>query len=125
MWSRGQGYSVSIPYLFVCAIDCHDIALADIAAYHSWPSELPKYFKAVGFEQISRDQYPLSPELFAPFMQCHLCAAEEVSFTAMKNDGPETQGPFFRELLAEVHKECKTGVTMIESPIVVVGRKPF
>ena len=57
-------------------------------------------------------------------MQCHLCAAEEVSFTAMKNDGPQAQGPGFRKLLAEVHEECKTGVTMAESPVVVCGRKP-
>ena len=57
-------------------------------------------------------------------MQCHLCAAEEVSLKAMKNDGPEAQGPMFRTLLAEVHKECQTGVTMTESPIVVTGRKP-
>lgn len=57
-------------------------------------------------------------------MQCHLCAAEEVSFTAMKNDGPDAQGPSFRKLLAEVYRECQTGVTMTESPMVVCGRKP-
>ena len=56
-------------------------------------------------------------------MQCHLCAAEEVSFTAMKNDGPHAQGPSFRTLLADVYKECQTGVTMTESPVVVCGRK--
>ena len=70
-------------------------------------------------------QYPLPPELYAPFMQCHLMAAEEVSLKAMKNDGPDAQGPTFRKLLAEVHRECQTGVTMTESPIVVVGKKPI
>lgn len=57
-------------------------------------------------------------------MQCHLCAAEEVSFTAMENDGPNSQGPQFRRLLAEVSEECQTGVTMAEAPVVVVGRRP-
>lgn len=57
-------------------------------------------------------------------MQSHLCAAEEVSFTAMKNDGPEAQDPGFRKLLAEVYKESQTGVTMTESPVMVCGRKP-
>ncbi len=56
-------------------------------------------------------------------MQCHLCAAEEVNLKAMKNDGPEAQGPKFRKLLAEVQKEFETGVTMVESPIVVIGKK--
>ncbi len=42
---------------------------------------------------------------------------------AMKNDGPEAQGPKFRKLLAEVQKEFETGVTMVESPIVVIGKK--
>ena len=58
-------------------------------------------------------------------MQCHLVAAEEVSFKAMKNDGPEAQGPMFRDMLAEVYKECQTGVTMAESPVVVIGKKPI
>ena len=62
--------------------------------------------------------------MYAPFMQCHLLAAEEVSFKAMKNDSSEAQGPLFRKLLAEVYQECQKGVTMAESPIVVVGRKP-
>jgi len=57
-------------------------------------------------------------------MQCHLTGAEEVSFVAMKNDGPKAQGPMFRKLLADVYKECQTGVTMKESPVAVVGRKP-
>lgn len=63
--------------------------------------------------------------MYAPFMQCHLFAAEEVSLKAMKNDGPEAQGPMFRDMLAEVHKECQKGVTMAESPIVVIGKKPI
>lgn len=50
--------------------------------------------------------------MYAPFMQCHLFAAEEVSLKAMKNDGPEAQGPMFRDMLAE-------------SPIVVIGKKPI
>ena len=69
-------------------------------------------------------RYPLPPELYAPFMQCHLLAAEEISHKAMKNDGPEAQGPMFRNLLSAVHKECQTGVTVTESPSVVIGRKP-
>ena len=63
--------------------------------------------------------------MFAPFMQCHLFAAEEISLKAMKNDGSGAQGPQFRKLLAEVHKECQTGVTMAESPVVVIGQKPL
>ena len=62
--------------------------------------------------------------MYAPFMQCHLFAAEEISLKAMKNDSPEAQGPMFRELLAAVQKECQRGVTMTESPVVVIGRKP-
>ena len=62
--------------------------------------------------------------MYAPFMQCHLFAAEEVSLKAMRNDVPGAQGEIFRKLLAEVHKECQTGVTMGESPIVVIGKKP-
>lgn len=62
--------------------------------------------------------------MYAPFMQCHLFAAEEVSLKAMKNDGSESQGIMFRKLLAEVHKECQRGVTMAESPVVVIGQKP-
>ena len=54
-------------------------------------------------------------------MRSHLCAAEEVSFTAMENDGPQAPGPSFRKLLTEVYKECQTGVTMTESPVVVCG----
>ena len=57
-------------------------------------------------------------------MQSHLCAAEEVSFTAMEVDTPQAQGPGFRALLAEVYKECQTGLTMTESPVVVCGKKP-
>ena len=63
--------------------------------------------------------------MYAPFMQCHLFAAEEVSLKAMKNDGPEAQGSLFKSLLAEVEKECQTGVTMTENPIAVIGRKPL
>ena len=62
--------------------------------------------------------------MYAPFMQCHLLAAEEVSLKVMKNDSPEAQGPLFRKLLAQVHRECQRGVTMAESPTVVVGKKP-
>ena len=62
--------------------------------------------------------------MLAPFMQCHLFAAEEVSLKAMKNDSLEAQGPTFRNLMAEVYKECQGGVTMAESPVVVIGRKP-
>lgn len=61
--------------------------------------------------------------MYAPFMQCHLVAAEEVSLKAMKNDDPEAQGPMFRKLLAEVHEECQQGVTMAESPVVVIGKR--
>ena len=63
--------------------------------------------------------------MYAPFMQCHLLAGEEVSLKSTKDDVPEAQGQMFRDLLAEVHKECQTGVTMAESPIVVVGKKPI
>ena len=63
--------------------------------------------------------------MYAPFMQCHLLAAEEISLKAMKNDGSEAQGTMFRKLLAEVYKECQRGVTMAESPIVAIGKKPF
>lgn len=91
---------------------------------HRWPSNLSVHLKSTGFEEVLSISYPLSSELYAPFMQAHLCAAEEISFTAMKNDGPEAQGPLFRKLLADVYKECQTGVTMAESPIVVCGRKP-
>ena len=89
-----------------------------------WPSELGSSLESVGFEQVHSESYPLRPKLYAPFMQCHLAAAEEVSFTAMRNDGPDAQGPSFRKLLAEVYEECQTGVTMMESPIVVCGKKP-
>ena len=92
--------------------------------YIRWPSDLWFHFENIGFEQVSSTSYPLPPELYAPFMQCHLGAAEEISFTVMKNDGPDAQGPIFRKLLAEVHRECQTGVTMVESPLVVCGRKP-
>ena len=57
-------------------------------------------------------------------MQSHLGAAEEVSLTAMGNDGAGSQGASFRNLLAEVYEECRTGVTMAESPVMVYGRKP-
>ena len=62
--------------------------------------------------------------MYAPFMQAHLCAAEEISFTALGNDGPEAEGPRLRKLLAECYEEGRSGVTMGESPVVVVGRKP-
>lgn len=88
-----------------------------------WPSELPSHFQAVGLEVVASNAYPLPTELYAPFMQCHLGAAEEVSFTAMKNDTPDSPGPMFRELLSETYKECQSGVTMAESPVVVLGRK--
>ncbi|MCJ1457254.1 hypothetical protein MMC28_007621 [Mycoblastus sanguinarius] len=88
-----------------------------------WPSKLASYFVNSGFQQVTSKSYPLPPEFYAPFMQCHLLAAEEISLKAMKNDGPETQGQLFRKLLAEAHKECQTGVTMAESPIVVIGKK--
>ena len=58
-------------------------------------------------------------------MQSHLWAADEVSLTAMENDGPQAPGPSFRKLLADVYKEWRTGVTMTESPVVVCGRKPI
>ncbi|MCJ1366387.1 hypothetical protein MMC16_005515 [Acarospora aff. strigata] len=90
-----------------------------------WPSKLPSYLADTGFQQVTFDSYPLPPRTYAPFMQCHLVAAEEVSFKAMKNDGPEAQGPMFRDMLAEVYKECQTGVTMAESPVVVIGKKPI
>lgn len=90
----------------------------------SWPSKLPSHLQSLGFEEVVAKAYPLPRELYAPFMQCHLCAAEEVSFTAMKNDSPQAQGPSFRRLLGEVYKECHMGVTMAKSPLVVVGRKP-
>ncbi|KAL8642877.1 MAG: hypothetical protein Q9228_000466 [Teloschistes exilis] len=89
----------------------------------TWPSELPSHLASLGFEEVVANAYPLPPELYAPFMQCHLCAAEEVSFTAMKNDSQQAQGPSFRKLLGEVYKECQMGVTMAESPLVVIGRK--
>ena len=62
--------------------------------------------------------------MYTPFMQCHLFAAEEISLKAMKNDGSEAQGTMFRKLLVEVYKECQSGVTMAESPVVVIGKKP-
>ncbi|KAL8728212.1 MAG: hypothetical protein Q9181_005425 [Wetmoreana brouardii] len=89
----------------------------------TWPSQLPEHFRHVGFDGVVAKNYPLPPHLYMPFMQCHLCAAEEVSFTAMNNDSSEAQGPSFRKLLAEVYKECQKGVTMTESPVVVIGRK--
>ncbi|KAL8687373.1 MAG: hypothetical protein Q9218_006434 [Villophora microphyllina] len=89
-----------------------------------WPSKLPQHIEDADFDQIVTNKHPLRPELYAPFMQCHLCAAEEVSFTAMSNDGPEAQGPAFRKLLGEVYEECKTGVTMAEDIMVVTARKP-
>ena len=85
---------------------------------------LSTFFEENGLKIVASNQYPLPIELYAPFMQCHLCAAEEVSFTAMKNDGPDAQGPQFRKLLAEVYEESQTGVTMAESPVVVLGGKP-
>ncbi|KAL9602211.1 MAG: hypothetical protein Q9179_002615 [Wetmoreana sp. 5 TL-2023] len=89
----------------------------------TWPSELPVHFMHVCFEGVVAKDYPLPPQLYMPFMLCHLCAAEEVSFTAMNNNRSEAEGPSFRKLLAEVYKECQTGVTMTESPMVVIGRK--
>ncbi len=89
-----------------------------------WPSKLSHYLEHAGFQQVKSQSYPLPSEMYAPFMQCHLFAAEEVSLKAMKNDDSEAQGPMFRKLLAEVHKECQTGVTMAESPLVVIGQKP-
>ncbi len=103
---------------------CWVLSRFDFNPSSRWPSELPSHFGGVGLDQVTFNKYPLPTELYAPFMQCHLCAAEEVSFTAMKNDGPEAQGPMFRNLCADVYKECQTGVTMTESPVVVVGRKP-
>lgn len=88
-----------------------------------WPSKLPSHFQAVGLEVVASNAYPLPTELYAPFMQCHLAAAEEVSFTAMENDRPDSHGPMFRELLRDTYKECQSGVTMAESPVVVLGRK--
>lgn len=90
-----------------------------------WPSKLSSYFEDAGFQQARSQSYPLPFEMYAPFMQCHLFAAEEVSLKAMKNDSADAQGPLFRKLLAEVQKECQTGVTMAESPVVVVGKKPI
>lgn len=88
-----------------------------------WPSELSTHFQAIGLELIASNSYPLPTELYAPFMQCHLGAAEEVSLTVMKNDRPNSQGAMFRELLRDTYRECQSGVTMAESPVVVVGRK--
>ena len=89
-----------------------------------WPSKLSSHLEHAGFQQVDSTSYPLPPKMYAPFMQCHLFAAEEVSLKAMKNDSPEAQGIMFRKLLAEVHEECQKGVTMAESPVVVIGRKP-
>ena len=96
-----------------------------LKARFSWPSELSSHMESVGFEQIVSKDYPIPPHLRAPFMHCHLSAAEEASFVAMKNDGPEAEGPRFRKLLAEVYREHQAGVTMAESPIVTIGRKPL
>lgn len=90
----------------------------------SWPAHLDDHFRNACFQEISLDPFELLPELYGPFMQGHLFAVDEASFSSMKNDGPEAQGPKFRKLLAEVYEECQTGVTMTESPVVVVGRKP-
>ena len=83
-----------------------------------------EYFEHAGLQPVSSQSYALPPEMYAPFMQCHLFAAEEVTLKAMKNDSSEAQGPLFRKLLAEVHPECQRGVTMAESPIVVIGKEP-
>ena len=58
-------------------------------------------------------------------MQCYLSAAEETSFTAMRNDGPEAEGPTFRRFVNEVYDEHRMGVSIQESPIVVIGQKPI
>ena len=89
-----------------------------------WPSKLSSYLEDAGFQQAKSQSYPLPSEMYAPFMQCHLFAAEEVSLKAMKNDNSKAQGPMFRKLLAEVYEECQSGVTMAESPVVVIGKKP-
>ncbi|KAL9598445.1 MAG: hypothetical protein Q9219_004481 [cf. Caloplaca sp. 3 TL-2023] len=95
------------------------------SAFDQWPSELSSHLEKAGFHQVVSKDYPIPPELYAPFMQCHLSAAQEASFTMMKNDGPESEGTSFRSLVAEVYREHQTGVTMMESPLVTVGRKPM
>ncbi len=83
------------------------------------PRTSPPTLNKQASNKITSTSYPFPPELYAPFMQTHLAAAEEVCFRMMSDDGPDVQG----KLLAEVLKEILTGVTMTESPIVVAGRK--
>lgn len=54
-----------------------------------------------------------------------LLAAEEISFVALDNDGPESGGSVYRRHLKAVFEECKSGVSMVWSPRVHVGRKKF
>lgn len=68
----------------------------------------------------SLEVFEFPSELYGPFMQSHLFAAEEASFMSRKNDGPEAQGPWFRRLLAEVYQEWKIDVTMTKSPVLLL-----
>ncbi len=90
-----------------------------------WPQDLATHLEAAGFQESKATHYAILPDMYAPFIQSHLLAAEEVSLKAIKNDAPEAQGPLFRKLLVEVYKENKTGVSIAHNVVVATCYKPL
>lgn len=57
------------------------------------------------------------------FTYVQLLAAEELSLVALDNNGPESGGNLYRRQLKAVFEESKSGVSMVWSPRVCVGRR--
>ena len=111
---------------YICSIvseDCHSSIQFLVLILARSPSKFSTFIEDAGLETIAFNQYPLPAELYAPLMQCHLRSAEEVSFTAMENDGVNAQVPLFRRFLVEIQRECQTDVKMTETPL-VLWRRP-
>lgn len=67
--------------------------------------------------------YLVPPALRMSFTHVQLLAAEELSLVALDNSGPESSGDGYRRLLKGVFEESKSGVSMVWSARVCIGRK--
>ena len=89
----------------------------------SWVVELPGYFDMTGLTTIVSASYPVPPRLRMSFTYVQLLAAEELSLVALDNSGSESDGNVYRRLLKAASEESKSGVGMVWSARVCIGRK--
>lgn len=89
----------------------------------SWVAKLPEYFDMTGLTPSVSASYPVPPGLRMSFTHVQLLAAEELSLVALDNSGPESSGNVYRRLLKGVFEESRSGVSMVWSARVCVGRR--